>query len=208
RLRRRGADGSDRARGSASAASGGGCGIRPRPSTGGAGDHPQPGVQPSLSRTGTGRTPAPRPPVRVDPGGVRRLGPTGGEPVRLPAGITGSRRTRPGGRRPHSTSGVHPRRSRRMIEIPQLALVALVGVSGSGKSTFAARHFRPTQVLSSDTFRAMVADDENDQSATADAFDLLYQVAAARLRRGRLTVVDATNVQPHARAALLKVAKA
>ncbi|HLU45546.1 MAG TPA: polynucleotide kinase-phosphatase [Natronosporangium sp.] len=95
-----------------------------------------------------------------------------------------------------------------MIEIPQLALVALVGVSGSGKSTFAARHFRPTQVLSSDTFRAMVADDENDQSATADAFDLLYQVAAARLRRGRLTVVDATNVQPHARAALLKVAKA
>ncbi|MEU7931720.1 polynucleotide kinase-phosphatase [Micromonospora echinofusca] len=93
------------------------------------------------------------------------------------------------------------------LDIPELALVALVGVSGSGKSTFARRHFAPSQVLSSDTFRAMVADDENDQSASADAFDALHHVAATRLRRGRLTVVDATNLQPHARAALVRVAR-
>ncbi|MEU3452661.1 polynucleotide kinase-phosphatase [Micromonospora sp. NPDC006766] len=93
------------------------------------------------------------------------------------------------------------------LDIPELALVALVGVSGSGKSTFARRHFLPSQVLSSDTFRGLVADDENDQSASADAFDALHHVAGIRLRRGRLTVVDATNLQPHARAALVRVAR-
>ncbi|NES14461.1 MULTISPECIES: polynucleotide kinase-phosphatase [Micromonospora] len=93
------------------------------------------------------------------------------------------------------------------LDIPELALVALVGVSGSGKSTFARRHFRPSQVLSSDAFRGMVADDENDQAASGDAFDALHHVAGIRLRRGHLTVVDATNLQPHARAALVKVAR-
>ncbi|MFC7546345.1 polynucleotide kinase-phosphatase [Plantactinospora sp. GCM10030261] len=93
------------------------------------------------------------------------------------------------------------------IDIPELALVALVGISGSGKSTFARRHFRPSQVLSSDAFRAMVADDENDQSASADAFDVLHYVAGKRLRAGRLTVVDATNLQSHARAGLVAVAR-
>src|SRR5690349_10884710 len=93
------------------------------------------------------------------------------------------------------------------IDLPELALVALVGISGSGKSTFAARHFRPTQVLSSDFFRGLVADDENDQSASGDAFDALHYVAGKRLAAGRLTVVDATNVQPFARAALIKLAR-
>jgi predicted kinase len=86
-----------------------------------------------------------------------------------------------------------------MIDVPELSLVALVGISGSGKSTFAAKHFAPTQVLSSDYFRGLVADDENDQSASADAFDVLHYVAGKRLAAGRLTVVDATNLQPHAR---------
>ena len=94
------------------------------------------------------------------------------------------------------------------LEIPALSLVALIGISGSGKSTFARRHFAPTQVLSSDGFRAMVADDENDQSASAAAFDALHYVAGKRLAAGRLTVVDATNVQEHARAALVEVARA
>jgi protein phosphatase len=93
------------------------------------------------------------------------------------------------------------------VVLPELSLVVLVGISGSGKSTFARTHFRPTQVLSSDAFRAMVADDENDQSATAEAFDALHYVAGKRLRAGRLTVVDATNVQEHARASLVKVAR-
>jgi len=94
-----------------------------------------------------------------------------------------------------------------MIDVPELALVALVGISGSGKSTFAKTHFKPTQVLSSDYFRGLVADDENDQSASAEAFDVLHYVAGKRLAAGRLTVVDATNLQPHARAGLVKVAK-
>jgi polynucleotide kinase-phosphatase len=93
------------------------------------------------------------------------------------------------------------------VDIPELSLVVLVGITGSGKSTFARRHFAPTQVLSSDAFRAMVADDENDQSASGDAFELLHQVAAKRLRAGRLTIVDATNVQRYARAELVKLAR-
>ena len=95
----------------------------------------------------------------------------------------------------------------RTIAVPDLSLVALVGVTGAGKSTFARDHFLPTQVLSSDTFRALVADDENDQSATADAFDSLHYVAGKRLRAGRLTVVDATHVQRDDRAKLIAVAR-
>src|SRR5690606_38304570 len=88
-----------------------------------------------------------------------------------------------------------------------LALVVLVGVTGSGKSTFARKHFAPTQVLSSDAFRGMLADDENDQSVSAQAFEALHYIAGMRLRLGRLTVVDATNVQPFARAELVRVAR-
>jgi protein phosphatase len=94
-----------------------------------------------------------------------------------------------------------------VIRIPRLCLVVLVGVSGSGKSAFAARHFRPTEVLSSDTFRGLVGDDENDQSVTAAAFEALHAVAAQRLKLGRLTVIDATNVQPDARRPLLALAR-
>ncbi|TDV53574.1 polynucleotide kinase-phosphatase [Actinophytocola oryzae] len=95
----------------------------------------------------------------------------------------------------------------RRITIPELSLVALVGVTGSGKSTFARGHFASTHVLSSDTFRAMVADDENDQSATEDAFAALHFVAGRRLRAGRLTVVDATHVQREDRAKLVALAR-
>ena len=93
------------------------------------------------------------------------------------------------------------------LRVPGLCLVVLVGVTGSGKSTFAARHFRPTEVLSSDTFRGLVGDDENDQSVTAAAFAALHAVAAQRLKLGRLTVIDATNVQPDARRPLLALAR-
>ncbi|WP_045742581.1 polynucleotide kinase-phosphatase [Actinoplanes rectilineatus] len=94
-----------------------------------------------------------------------------------------------------------------ILDVPELSLVALVGISGSGKSTFARAHFKPTQVLSSDYFRGLVADDENDQSASGDAFEVLHYVAGKRLAAGRLTVVDATNLQAHARAGLVKVAR-
>ncbi|MFC5287203.1 polynucleotide kinase-phosphatase [Actinokineospora guangxiensis] len=93
------------------------------------------------------------------------------------------------------------------LAIPDMALVVLIGASGSGKSTFARRHFAPTQVLSSDFFRGLVADDENDQSASADAFETLHFVAGKRLRAGRITVVDATNVQREVRARLVRLAR-
>jgi protein phosphatase len=93
------------------------------------------------------------------------------------------------------------------ISIPKLSFVVLIGPSGSGKSTFARRHFLPSEVLSSDYCRGLVSDNENDQAATNDAFDVLHYVAAKRLERGRLTVVDATNVQPEARAPLVALAR-
>jgi protein phosphatase len=95
----------------------------------------------------------------------------------------------------------------RELDVPELSLVVLVGASGSGKSTFAARHFLPTEVLSSDYCRALVADDENDQSVTGDAFELLHFIAAKRMAGGRLTVVDATNVKREDRARLVRLAR-
>ncbi len=91
--------------------------------------------------------------------------------------------------------------------IPELSLVVLIGPSGCGKSTFARKHFKPTEVMSSDAFRALVSDDENDQSSTDDAFAALHFVAARRLARAKLTVVDATNVQPEARKPLVALAR-
>ena len=93
------------------------------------------------------------------------------------------------------------------IEIPNLSLVVLIGPSGSGKSTFARRHFLPTEVLSSDACRAMVSDDENNQAVTKDAFDVLRFIAGKRLALGRLTVIDATNVQPEPRKPLVELAR-
>lgn len=93
------------------------------------------------------------------------------------------------------------------IEIPELCVVALVGASGSGKSTFAAKHFKATEVLSSDFFRGLVSDDENDQSATDAAFDSLYYIANKRLNAGKMVVIDATNVQSNARESVVKLAR-
>ena len=93
------------------------------------------------------------------------------------------------------------------LGVPELSLVVLVGVTGSGKSTFARTHFKPTEVISSDFCRGLVADDENDQSATPAAFELLHYIAGMRLAAGRLTVVDATNVQPEARRELVLLAR-
>ena len=94
------------------------------------------------------------------------------------------------------------------ITLPRLSLVVLIGASGSGKSTFAARHFRATEVLSSDACRALVSDDENDQAATKDAFDVLHFIAGKRLAGGKLVVVDATSVQREARRPLVELARA
>jgi protein phosphatase len=88
------------------------------------------------------------------------------------------------------------------------SLIVLIGISGSGKSTFARQHFLATEIVSSDHCRALVCDDESDQSVNQDAFELLHLIAAKRLARRRLTVIDATNVQTEARAQLLALASA
>ncbi len=93
------------------------------------------------------------------------------------------------------------------LRIPRLSLVLLIGPSGAGKSTFARTHFKSSQVLSSDFCRYLVSDSENDQASTEDAFDVLRTILRMRLARGRLTVVDATSVQPHARERLLAIAR-
>lgn len=96
----------------------------------------------------------------------------------------------------------------RTIVIPDPSLVVLVGAAGAGKSTFAARHFEPSEVLSSDTFRRILTGDEADQRATRTAFAILHREVTARLAAGRLVVVDATNVERHARRALRDRARA
>ena len=93
------------------------------------------------------------------------------------------------------------------ITVPEPSLVVLAGPSGSGKSTFARRHFRPTEVISSDYCRGLVSDDENDLSATGDAFDVLHYIASKRLAGRRLTVIDATSVKPEDRAGLVALAR-
>ncbi len=93
------------------------------------------------------------------------------------------------------------------VTIPELSLVVLIGPSGSGKSTFAKTHFKSTEVLSSDFCRSLVSDDENDQNATSQAFEVLNFIASKRLAAGKLTVIDATNVQPEARKSLLELAR-
>src|SRR5213596_1033096 len=93
------------------------------------------------------------------------------------------------------------------LTIPELSLVVLIGASGSGKSTFARKHFKPTEVLSSDFCRGLVSDDENDQAATNDAFAVLHFIAAKRLAAGKLVVIDATNVQSEARKPIIALAR-
>src|SRR5215470_10014755 len=91
--------------------------------------------------------------------------------------------------------------------VPELSLVVLVGPSGCGKSTFARKNFKATEVLSSDFCRGLVSDDENDQAATKNAFEVLHFIASKRLAAGKLTVIDATNVQAEARKPLVAIAR-
>ncbi|WP_353708328.1 polynucleotide kinase-phosphatase [Cellulosimicrobium sp. ES-005] len=96
----------------------------------------------------------------------------------------------------------------RDLRLPASSLVVLVGVSGSGKSTFAREHFGPYETVSSDVCRGLVSNDENDQAATKAAFEVLETIVSKRLDANLLTVVDATNVQREARKTLVALARA
>ncbi|MER8368343.1 polynucleotide kinase-phosphatase [Mesorhizobium sp. M1378] len=93
------------------------------------------------------------------------------------------------------------------LTIPDFALVVLIGSTGSGKSTFAAKHFLPTEIISSDQCRALISDDETDQDVSADAFDLVREIAGKRLKHRRLGVIDATNVRAADRKAWIELAR-
>ena len=97
--------------------------------------------------------------------------------------------------------------TRKSISIPEFCLVLLIGPSGAGKSTFARKYFKETEIISSDNCRAIVSDDENDQSATKDAFELVEYIAAKRLAARRLAVIDATNVKPEDRRRFVNLAR-
>lgn len=92
------------------------------------------------------------------------------------------------------------------LAIPREALLVLIGPAGCGKSTFAARHFSRTQVVSSDECRALVSDDPTNNNASPDAFALMHFIIDKRLKRGLVTVADATNVQTDRRQQLLALA--
>lgn len=93
------------------------------------------------------------------------------------------------------------------IRIAELSLVVLIGPSGSGKANFASKYFLPTEIVSSATCRGMDSDDGNDQSVTKEVFDLVRTIIRKRLSLGRLTVVDATNVQRVARKPIVFIAR-
>jgi protein phosphatase len=88
------------------------------------------------------------------------------------------------------------------------SLIILCGPAGSGKSTFASRFFPTTQTVSSDECRTLISDDPADQQVSADAFELLHTIVRFRLKYGRLTVVDATNLIGEYRTPLIRLAEA
>ena len=112
-----------------------------------------------------------------------RLGPAGRQHTRLPGPLPARRPRTPRRGPAHPAGRLHQGGTMAELSIPELSLVLLVGVTGSGKSTFARAHFKPTEVISSDFCRGLVADDQNDQSATPAAFEVLRFIVGQRLGR-------------------------
>lgn len=95
-----------------------------------------------------------------------------------------------------------------MLKIPTNALVLLVGPAGSGKTTFAQKHFRPTEIISSDEYRERISDDMTNQKCNGLVFNIVHQIVDARLSLQRLTVLDATNLTPESRETARNIAAA
>lgn len=94
-----------------------------------------------------------------------------------------------------------------VLTLPDRCVVVLVGAAGAGKSTLAARLFRPAEVLSSDAYRARIAGDERDQRASGAAFRAIAATLERRLIRGERAVIDATNLQRRERRPWIEAAR-
>ncbi|MGW1507534.1 hypothetical protein ACWCQW_56065 [Streptomyces mirabilis] len=83
---------------------------------------------------------------------------------------------------------------RPMPGLDEPAPVLLIGASGSGKSTLGRPLLSGVADRVAGRARAVVADDECDQSATGDAVGLLKAIVAARLAQGLTTAMGAGRV--------------
>jgi alkanesulfonate monooxygenase SsuD/methylene tetrahydromethanopterin reductase-like flavin-dependent oxidoreductase (luciferase family)/predicted kinase len=93
------------------------------------------------------------------------------------------------------------------VDIPDPALVVLIGPSGAGKTTWAAERYLPQEIVSSDRLRAVVGSGEHDLDASADAFSVLEQIVAARTGRHLTTVVDTVGFDAERRRGHLALAR-
>ncbi len=91
--------------------------------------------------------------------------------------------------------------------MPDPAVVVLIGAAGSGKSTWAAAHYRRAEIVSSDDLRGIVGSGPADLDASHDAFDLLERIVAARVGRGLTTVIDTLGLDADRRRAWIAAAR-
>jgi len=86
-------------------------------------------------------------------------------------------------------------------------IIVLVGLPGSGKSTYAER--QGVTPLSSDLIRQLLADDATDQSIHARVFNCMRYLLRHRLAIGRpVTYMDATHLTPGEREPYIRIARA
>lgn len=86
----------------------------------------------------------------------------------------------------------------------QTLLHMLVGPCGAGKSTFAAAHYAPHEIVSTDRLRMeLYGDLGHAPDALARVWKLAHGLVRARLEAGALTVLDATNLRASDRARVL-----
>ncbi|ONF73925.1 hypothetical protein AVR91_0204125 [Amycolatopsis keratiniphila subsp. keratiniphila] len=76
----------------------------------------------------------------------------------------------------------------------------LIAAPGTGKSTWCRDRAELGAVLSTDRARAEIGTGEEDQAASAAAFDLVQARAADHLAAGRDVTIDATGAHPRDRA--------
>ncbi|NLC94595.1 MAG: AAA family ATPase [Bacilli bacterium] len=92
------------------------------------------------------------------------------------------------------------------IKVPRFSLIVLVGPNSSGKSSFAEKHFKKSEIVSLDNCRYLISDEARDPQATTKAYELMNEIITKRLSLRKLTVVDATNVLKHQRLELINLA--